>query len=43
MAKLFLFVRLFGNPTAEMGYEEADSFDEHGNTVQTLGGRKLPG
>lgn len=38
MAKLFLFVKLFGNPTADKGYEEADSFDKDGNTVQTLGG-----
>lgn len=38
MVKLFLFVILYGKPTADKGYEEADSFDKDGNTVQTLGG-----
>lgn len=34
----FSFCETIGNPTAEMGYENADSFDADGNTVQTLGG-----
>ena len=34
----FSFCGTIGNPTADKGYEEADSFDADGNTVQTLGG-----
>ncbi len=34
----FSFCGTIGNPTADMGYEEADSFDADGNTVKTLGG-----
>ncbi len=34
----FSFCGTIGNPTADRGYEEADSFDPDGNTVQTLGG-----
>lgn len=34
----FSFCGLIGKPTADMGYEEADSFDKNGNTVKTLGG-----
>lgn len=34
----FSFCGTIGNPTADRGYEEADSFDADGNTVQTLGG-----
>ena len=41
MEKLFHFVIPFGKPTAERGYEEADSFDTNGETVKTYGGRKL--
>lgn len=36
--KTFSFCETIGNPTAENGYEKADSFDADGNTVQTLGG-----
>ena len=38
----FSFCNTIGKPTADKGYEEADSFDADGNTVKTLGGRKLP-
>lgn len=34
----FSFCNTIGKPTADKGYEEADSFDEKGNTVKTLGG-----
>ena len=34
----FSFCGTIGNPTADKGYEEADSFDADGNTVKTLGG-----
>lgn len=34
----FSFCETIGNPTADKGYEEADSFDADGNTVKTLGG-----
>lgn len=34
----FSFCDTIGNPTADKGYEEADSFDADGKTVQTLGG-----
>lgn len=34
----FSFCGTIGNPTADRGYEEADSFDADGNTVKTLGG-----
>lgn len=27
-----------GEPTADKGYKEADSFDKNGETIQTLGG-----
>lgn len=38
----FSFCDTIGNPTADRGYEEADSFDAKGKTVKTYGGRKLP-
>ena len=34
----FSFCNTIGKPTADKGYEEADSFDADGNTVKTLGG-----
>lgn len=34
----FSFNGLIGNPTAERGYEEADSFNAEGKTVKTFGG-----
>lgn len=34
----FSFCKTVGDPTADKGYEEADSFDADGNTVKTLGG-----
>lgn len=34
----FSFCQTLGKPTADRGYEEADSFDKDGNTVKTLGG-----
>lgn len=34
----FSFCETIGKPTAERGYEEADSFDADGKTVKTLGG-----
>lgn len=34
----FSFCGTIGNPTADKGYEEADSFDADGKTVKTLGG-----
>ena len=34
----FSFSKTTGKPTADRGYEEADSFDKDGNTVKTLGG-----
>lgn len=34
----FSFCEKVGKPTADKGYEEADSFDKDGNTVKTLGG-----
>lgn len=34
----FSFCETIGEPTQDKGYEEADSFDANGNTVQTLGG-----
>ena len=34
----FSFCKIIGEPTADKGYEEADSFDADGKTVQTLGG-----
>lgn len=34
----FSFNDLIGNPTAEKGYEEADSFNAEGKTVKTFGG-----
>lgn len=34
----FSFYNTVGKPTADRGYEEADSFDKDGNTVKTLGG-----
>ena len=34
----FSFCKTVGKPTADRGYEEADSFDKDGNTVKTLGG-----
>lgn len=34
----FSFCKTAGKPTADRGYEEADSFDKDGNTVKTLGG-----
>lgn len=34
----FSFCETIGEPTSDKGYEEADSFDADGNTVQTLGG-----
>lgn len=37
----FSFCNTVGKPTSDKGYEEADSFDKDGNTVKTLGGRKL--
>lgn len=41
IGETFSFCNTVGKPTAEQGYKEADSFDANGNTVQTLGGRKL--
>lgn len=38
----FSFCGTIGKPTADKGYQEADSFDHDGKTIQTLGGRKLP-
>ena len=38
----FSFCECIGKPSAEQGYEEADSFNKDGETVKTLGGRKLP-
>lgn len=34
----FSFCGIVGNPTADRGYEEADSFDTNGKTVKTYGG-----
>lgn len=34
----FSFCETVGNPTADKGYEEADSFNAEGETVKTLGG-----
>lgn len=34
----FSFNEIVGEPTADKGYKEADSFDKNGETVQTLGG-----
>lgn len=34
----FSFCETIGKPTADKGYEEADSFDADGKTVKTLGG-----
>lgn len=34
----FSFCNIIGKPTADRGYEEADSFDAEGNTVKTYGG-----
>lgn len=34
----FSFNDLIGNPTADRGYEEADSFNAEGETVKTFGG-----
>lgn len=34
----FSFCDIIGNPTAERGYQEADSFDSNGNVIKTLGG-----
>lgn len=34
----FSFCKTIGQPTADKGYEEADSFDKDGKTVKTLGG-----
>lgn len=34
----FSFCNTVGKATSEKGYQEADSFDANGNTVQTLGG-----
>lgn len=39
--EIFSFCNIVGNPTADRGYEEADSFDADGKTVKTYGGRKL--
>lgn len=36
--EIFSFCELIGKPTAEQGYEEADSFNKDGETVKTLGG-----
>lgn len=36
--EIFSFCDTIGNPTAEDGYEKADSFDANGNKVQTYGG-----
>lgn len=38
----FSFNDLIGNPTADRGYEEADSFNAEGETVKTFGRWKLP-
>lgn len=35
---IFSFCNTVGEPTADKGYEKADSFDKNGNTVKTLGG-----
>lgn len=34
----FSFNKIVGEPTADKGYQEADSFDKNGETIQTLGG-----
>lgn len=34
----FSFNEIVGEPTADKGYQEADSFDKNGETIQTLGG-----
>lgn len=34
----FSFNGIVGEPTADRGYKEADSFDKDGKTIQTLGG-----
>lgn len=34
----FSFNSIVGEPTADKGYKEADSFDKNGETIQTLGG-----
>lgn len=34
----FSFNEIVGEPTADKGYKEADSFDKNGETIQTLGG-----
>lgn len=34
----FSFCNTIGKPTADRGYEEADSFDADGNTIKTYGG-----
>lgn len=34
----FSFNEIVGDPTADKGYKEADSFDKDGKTIQTLGG-----
>ncbi|MCI9286512.1 MAG: VanW family protein [Clostridia bacterium] len=34
----FSFNEIVGEPTADKGYKEADSFDKEGKTIQTLGG-----
>lgn len=34
----FSFNEIVGEPTADKGYKEADSFDKDGKTIQTLGG-----
>lgn len=34
----FSFNGIVGEPTADKGYKEADSFDKNGETIQTLGG-----
>ena len=36
--EVFSFCKIVGDPTADKGYKEADSFDADGNTVKTLGG-----
>lgn len=34
----FSFNEIVGEPTSDKGYQEADSFDKNGETIQTLGG-----
>lgn len=36
--EIFSFNEIVGEPSADKGYKEADSFDRDGKTIQTLGG-----